>query len=195
MKQIITLFLTTMTIMTLLSCKRDIESKTPAEHLAHSETLVVPAAVALPANAAGHTRVVTLYAEGVQKYRSEVVPGSIPTTYIWIFTGPEARLYNASNQLVGSHSGGPSWKLLSGDSIYAQHFTPQRTARVDPTAVDWLLLQCSVGKAPSGIFSEVSYIQRIATTGGVYPAYKPKGANETTEVPYTAVYRFTRKNP
>jgi hypothetical protein len=51
-----------------------------------------------------------------------------------------------------------------------------------------------IGKAPTGIFADVSYIQRIATKGGKAPATAPVSASDTIDVHYTAVYRFTKKN-
>jgi hypothetical protein len=50
------------------------------------------------------------------------------------------------------------------------------------------------GKTPTGIFANVAYIQRIATQGGKAPVIPPASLNETVEVKYTAVYRFTSKN-
>jgi hypothetical protein len=52
-----------------------------------------------------------------------------------------------------------------------------------------------IGKTPTGKFSDVDYIQRIATNGGKAPAQLPLSAGETVDVPYTAVYRFSKINP
>jgi hypothetical protein len=82
------------------------------------------------------------------------------------------------------------------DSIYAQVFTPAKSAASpDPGSIDWLLLMPKTGKVPTGIFANVSYIQRIATKGGKAPTTLPVSAGETVEVKYTAIYRFTKKNP
>ena len=61
-------------------------------------------------------------------------------------------------------------------------------------SIPWLQLMPKAGKVPTGAFSNVNYIQRIATTGGKAPATAPASATETVDVPYTAVYRFAKKN-
>ena len=181
----------------LFSCKKDNDKNSSAGHIAESEKLTIPAAIDLPSNLpGGNTRVATYYAEGVQKYKSQNVGGSTPATYEWIFVAPEANLYDASNNKVGTHGAGPNWKLSNGtDSIYAQQFTPSRLAHSpNPNAIDWLLLQTKTGTTPSGVFANVAYIQRIATTGGKKPSQLPTAEGLVANIPYTAVYRFTKIN-
>jgi hypothetical protein len=103
-------------------------------------------------------------------------------------------LFNDKNEQVGTHFAGPSWQLQSGDRINGQQFTPAKTKSMDPGSVDWLLLMPKEGSAPTGIFKNVIYIQRIATTGGKAPTTPPASASETIGVEYTAVYRFTKSN-
>ena len=180
----------------LFSCKKDNDKNSSAGHIAESEKLTIPAAIDLPSNLpGGNTRVATFYAEGVQKYKSQAVGGSTPTTYEWVFVAPEASLYDASNNKVGTHGAGPYWKLSNGDSIYAQQFVPSRLAHsADPNAIDWLLLQTKTGTTPSGVFANVAYVQRIATTGGKKPSQLPTAVGQIANIPYTAVYRFTKIN-
>ena len=183
----------------IFSCSRDkevIDTTSPAYHIAESEKLTIPASIDFPTNQNGHTRIMTLYAEGVQKYKAQVKPGSMPVTYEWTFVAPLADLFNAANKKVGTHGAGPYWSLSSADSIFAQAFTPAKAAPSDaPATIDWLLLMTKQGKTPTGTFSNVAYIQRIATKGGKAPTILPASASETVDVPYTAVYRFTQKNP
>jgi hypothetical protein len=184
----------------IISCDRDdsIDRDSPSWHIAQSEKLTIPAEVDLPANLPnGNTRAVTHYAVGVQKYKAQAKANTQPVVYEWVFVAPRAHLYDQSNALVGSHSAGPTWQLFGvTDSIYAQHFMPVRSAP-GPQAgsIDWLLLMPKTGKTPTGIFANVSYIQRIATTGGKAPATAPTAPTDTVDVPYTAVYRFSKKNP
>ncbi len=172
-------------------------NNSPAAHIAASEKLVIPATIDLPANLPnGNTRVATFYAEGVQKYKAQEKPGSNPVTYEWVFVAPQADLYDSTNAKVGTHSAGPTWQLSAMDSIYGQHYSPPQTApSPDSGSIDWLLLMPKTGTIPTGIFTDVSYIQRIATKGGKAPTTPPTSANETAEVKYKAVYRFTKKNP
>jgi hypothetical protein len=172
-------------------------SNSPAAHIAASEKLVIPAAIDLPANLPnGNTRVATFYAEGVQKYIAQQIAGSNPVTYQWVFVAPQADLYDATNAKVGTHSAGPTWQLSAFDSIYGQQYSPPKTApSPDAGSIDWLLLKPKTGTTPTGIFTNVAYIQRIATKGGKAPATPPSRANETVQVNYKAVYRFTKINP
>jgi hypothetical protein len=211
------LLISVLSTATFISCERDVlvnnsktgainalaaktasneNSNSPAALIAASENLVIPAAIELPSNLPyGNKRVATYYAEGVQKYKAQEKAGSDPVTYEWVFVAPQADLYDASNAKVGTHSAGPTWQLSVMDSIYGQQYSPPRSApSPDPGSIDWLLLRPRTGTTPKGIFANVSYIQRIATKGGKAPTTPPTGANETAEIKYKAIYRFTKIN-
>ena len=70
-------------------------------------------------------------------------------------------------------------------------------AFVDPTAIPWLLLSTNAAAGPDGDrLAGTTYIQRLATTGGLAPA--AAACNESTagtveEVPYTADYTFWKR--
>jgi hypothetical protein len=165
-----------------------------AAHIQASEKLEIPAAVALPENLPnGNSRVATYFAVGVQKYKAREKAGS-PGVYEWAFVAPQADLYDINNNKVGTHGAGPFWSTSATDSIFAQQFTPARTASVDPESIDWLLLKTKAGTTPTGIFADVDYIQRIATKGGRAPLTPPTTANETVDVKYKTVYRFSKQN-
>ncbi len=168
----------------------------PAAHIVASEGLTIPAAVAVPENLPnGNSRVAAYYAVGVQKYKARVKAGSDPVAYEWVFVAPQAELYDINNAKVGTHGAGPFWTVSTLDSIFGQQFSPARTApSEDPGSIDWLLLMPKIGTTPTGIFADVDYIQRIATKGGKAPLTLPTNINETVEVKYKAVYRFTKKN-
>lgn len=190
------ILLPAMASIILLACKKDKtnEAPSPADHIAKSETLLIPAEIELPANApAGNSRVATYYAEGVQKYKSQAKAGA-PGTYEWVFVAPKADLFDISNRKVGTHGAGPYWALSVLDSIFAQAFTPAKTATPDASSIPWLQLMPKTGKTPGGLFANVSYIQRIATTGGKAPSIAPTSLTDTADVFYTAIYRFSKKN-
>jgi len=167
-----------------------------AAHIAASENLVIPAAIDLPANLpAGNTRIATYYAVGVQKYKARIKAGTDPVQYEWVFVAPQASLYNNTNAKVGTHGAGPYWEVSTMDSIFAQQFSPARTApSPDIESIDWLLLMPKTGTTPTGIFADVDYIQRIATKDGKAPVIPPASLTQTAEVKYKAVYRFTKRN-
>jgi len=168
----------------------------PAAHIAASESLDIPSTIALPENLPNrNSRVATFYAVGVQKYKARIKAGSNPVVYEWVFVAPQAQLYDITNAKVGTHGAGPFWTTSSFDSIFAQHFIPPRTVSgTDPESIDWLLLMPKAGTVPTGIFANVDYIQRIATKGGKAPLTAPANSNETVDVKYKAVYRFTKIN-
>ena len=187
-------------VVLITSCTRHkedvVDTSLPAFHISEAEKLAIPDAIKLPDNLpAGNVRVFTFFADGVQKYKAQEIPGSNPVAYQWIFVAPQADLYDATNKKVGNHSQGPTWQLSTLDSIYGQSFTPARMAPgSDPNSIDWLLLMPKVGKAPTGAFAGVEYVQRIDTKGGKAPVTPPSSATETVDVHYTAIYRFSKKN-
>lgn len=197
-----TLLAVSLLLATLAGCKKEnaADTHSPAYHINQSEGLFIPATVDLPANLPnGNSRVATYYAEGVQKYKAQLKPGST-TEYEWVFVAPQAELYDASNTKTGTHGAGPFWQIPHpqvgiNDSIFGQQFNPIKSATPDANSIPWLLLMPKTGKTATGIFTHVAYIQRIATTGGKAPATAPVSITDTADVFYTAVYRFTRKNP
>jgi hypothetical protein len=168
----------------------------PAAHIAASESLIIPASVSVPENLPyRNTRVATYYAVGVQKYKARIKAGTDPLAYEWVFIAPQATLYDMTNAEGGNHGAGPFWAVSPLDSIFGQQFSPARTApSEDPESIDWLLLMPKIGTTPTGIFADVDYIQRIATKGGKAPLGPPINLNETVDVKYKAVYRFTKVN-
>lgn len=179
----------------VMSCGKDHEPGNPVDHtlpswqIAQSEQLQIPHNIAVN----GSTRLATYFARGVQRYKAQVKAGSNPVSYEWAFVAPQADLFGSDNKKKGTHGAGPFWEISPGDSVFGQHFTPAKTAAVPGGySIDWLLLQPKAGKTATGIFAQVQYIQRIATTGGKAPAQLPLNAHETADVSYTAVYRFSK---
>ena len=184
----------------IVSCNRNkeqiVDTNSPAFYIAQGENLIIPDAVKLPDNLPnGNSRVFTFFADGVQKYKAEEIPGSDPVAYQWVFVAPQADLYDATNKKVGTHSQGPDWQLSAADSVFGQAFSPPRTAPgSDPGSIDWLLLMPKTGKAPTGVFANVDYVQRVDTKGGKAPSTPPGSATETANAHYTAIYRFSKRN-
>jgi len=198
LKQAIGLLPVVFSFTIFVGCKHDHNfPSSPAGQIAASENLIIPDAVAVPVNSPnGNTRVITFYAKGFQLYKAKKVEGSDPAIFEWSFVAPKADLYDHSNKKVGNHGAGPFWTISPADSIFGQAFTPAKTAPADDAgSIDWLLLMTKDGKTPTGVFADVDYIQRIATKGGKAPAQAPANANSTAEVPYEAIYRFTKRNP
>jgi hypothetical protein len=122
------------------------------------------------------------YARGLQVYRWD---GST-----WVGT-PSATLFadDGYHAQVGTHYGGPTWESNSGSYVKAGRdgICPSP----DPNAIPWLRLKTTSTNGP-GVFSPVTYIQRVNTTGGKAPSTPGSFLNESVEVSYTAEYYFYR---
>jgi hypothetical protein len=123
-----------------------------------------------------------LYAVGVQIYRWNGTS--------WTFVEPVATLYaDASyHRKVGVHYGGPTWEGNDGSKVVATRVT---SCTPDSTAIAWLLLQ-TVSTDGYGLFSSVSYIQRVNTRGGIAPTAPGASIGALAEVPYATEYYFYR---
>ena len=123
-----------------------------------------------------------VFAEGVQIYSWNGTA--------WTFVAPRADLYADRNRngQVGNHFAGPTWQSNSGSKVVERVL---ESCTPDPTAIPWLLLR-TVSQEGSGLFSDVSYVQRVNTVGGLAPATPGETIGEIREVPYTADYVFYR---
>jgi hypothetical protein len=122
------------------------------------------------------------YALGVQIYHWDGTK--------WVFVAPEAALFSdpCYEEQVGIHYAGPTWENKDGSKVVGARLagcTPNRGA------IPWLLLG-----APStsghGKFDRVTYIQRVNTIGGTFPAEAGAFVGDEARVPYTAEYYFYR---
>lgn len=125
-----------------------------------------------------------VYARGVQIYKWNGAT--------WEFVAPVASLFAENNYFgeVGNHYVGPTWESKSGSKVVGKRVTGTGCTP-DPSAIAWLLLE-KVTTSGAGIFSSVTYIQRVNTTGGVAPVDAGLTVDEMKEVPYTAEYYFYR---
>jgi hypothetical protein len=113
--------------------------------------------------------------------------GAGAVTYSWVAT-PSANLYDSGCNQVGTHQAGPSWTSGGGT------ITGMKLQQADaPTAgnIPWLLLKVSIDTT-TGPFTDVTYVQRVNTAGGVAPSStcNAGAANTEVSVPYTADYYF-----
>lgn len=119
----------------------------------------IPDAIQVPE---GSSRVLSLHAKGDQIYQCTSQQGE----YAWQWQAPNALLFDASGQLVGSHSAGPEWKYRDGSHVKARMI---KKADVTPdSSVAWLLLETTEPKG-KGILANTRFIQRVNTRGGLPP--------------------------
>jgi Protein of unknown function (DUF3455) len=147
-----------------------------------------PGKIAPPA---GHKVFLAAHAEGVQIYSCSIAPDA--ETGAWTLVAPRAELYAQNGKYLGSHSIGPTWVATDGSYVVGRRVDG---VNVDPTAIDWLLLEKDTSAAgPEGSrLMGTTYIQRVNTVGGRAPAAAQCDVNgETTEIDYTADYYFWKK--
>jgi hypothetical protein len=127
----------------------------------------------------------TLSSKGVQIYECGSGEGAEPT---WAFVEPQAELFNTSGALIGTHGMGPSWQAVDGSRLVGTLRARVESPRAD--ALPWLLLSTRSTGSP-GRFSNVTYVQRINTQGGMAPAAGCASADDAgkrVKVPFTADY-------
>ena len=143
----------------------------------------VPAALQVPST---EKLLFSAKAQGVQIYQW-LPKKDNPTQYEWAFKAPAADLFDAEGKKMGSHYAGPTWESTDGSKVVGA-----LKARVDsknPGAVPWLLLTAKT-HAGNGIFTHITSIQRLETTGGKPPATAGAKPGEESRVPYAATYYF-----
>ena len=140
---------------------------------------------------AGNKAVLTLVGMGDLAYECKAVADK-PGMFAWTFAGPTAKLMDANKKEVGKYYAGPTWEAADGSKVTGKQLA------VSPGAAGAIPLQL-VQAAPStgtGAMTDVTYIQRIKTVGGVAPstpACTPANLGAKTTVPYQADYVFYKK--
>jgi len=114
--------------------------------------------------------------------------GSGATTYSWVLKQPDAVLYDSSFAQVGTHGLGPNWTATDGSVVNGARIAQASSTMTG--AIAWLLLGAS-STTGTGVFSDITYIQRLNTAGG--PATGTCDATTATteiRIPYSADYYF-----
>jgi hypothetical protein len=113
---------------------------------------------------AGEELVMAVRATGFQIYVCQ--PGA-DGKQAWKLKMPLAELFDEKGVAIGSHYGGPTWKLQDGSEL-----TGKMAACVeapDKSAIPWLLVAV-VSNSGKGALNSVTWIQRVNTSGGLPPA-------------------------
>ena len=135
---------------------------------------------------AGNTLTSVFKAKGVQIYGC--------TDAKWTLIEPAASLAGLSLSPVkpatALHFRGPSWES-DEDGTLVEGMTPVSAPSTTPNSIPQLLVTAKTTRG-AGVFGGVTFIQRLATVGGVAPATACT-AGATVAVPYRAVYRFFKK--
>jgi Protein of unknown function (DUF3455) len=131
------------------------------------------------------TLLLELAADGVQIYACEMKDGRAD----WAFKRPEAMLFDRDGRQVGTHFGGPTWKLDDGSAVIGE--VVSRADAPEAGAIPWLLLRAKSHDG-SGALSRVTYIRRAETKGGAAPqsGCDASRAVAPARMRYSAIYQF-----
>jgi len=143
----------------------------------------VPPALRAPA---GNALAFEIQAEGVQIYGCAASAGA----FAWAFQAPEAKLLGPGNRPAGAHYAGPTWEATDGSKVVGAKV---EGATPDPAAIPWLLLRAASHDG-NGRMEDVTFVQRLRTSGGNAPASGCDAAHAgaVARVPYRAAYCFYR---
>lgn len=145
----------------------------------------LPDAVKVPA---GHKVVMETVGVGEITYECRE-KANMAGSFEWVFVGPKAALNDRSGKTVGSYYGPPAtWASMDGSKL-----TGAQVA-VAPAAAGSIPLQLVKANPAmgAGAMTDVTYIQRVATQGGVAPAMACDAASKGRQqvVKYQADYIF-----
>lgn len=147
----------------------------------------VPAAIAVPD---GNKPSMTLNGSGLLSYECRAKAGAADT-FEWAFAGPDAKLTEKGGATVGKYYGGPTWEHSDGSKVTGKQLA---VSPASPGNIPLQLVQANPSTG-SAKFSDVTYIQRVNTKGGVAPSdpcnAATVGAKKT--VNYSADYVFYKR--
>lgn len=126
-----------------------------------------------------------LVADGVQIYVCEAKDQG----FDWAFKAPEASLFDRTGRQIGTHFGGPTWKLADGSAVVGEV-----VAQADAPAagaIPWLLLRAKSHEG-SGALSAAAFIRRADTQGGAAPrgGCDASHLGEPARIRYSARYQI-----
>ncbi|MFZ2989565.1 DUF3455 domain-containing protein [Ideonella sp.] len=161
-------------------------SSLPAPQAMLIDNSALPEAVRAPA---GHKQVLASTGSGEITYECRARKDQA-SAFEWAFVAPVASLKDPAGQTIGRYYAGPTWEARDGSKVSGKQVAvapasagniPLQLVKADP----------AVG---AGAMQGVSYIQRLATRGGVAPseACDASLAGQRRQVAYQADYIFDR---
>lgn len=125
------------------------------------------------------------FGKGVQIYTCK--PAA--TTYAWTLKAPEATLSDTKGNVIGKHFAGPSWQAADGSTVVGEALNASPSP--DAAAIPWIVLHAK-SHAGNGVMTNIAYVVRTRTEGGVAPVTGCDASHADAEVrvPYSAVYLF-----
>lgn len=153
-------------------------------------TRVTPVPPAVPATLqvpAGARLVAAFHGQGTQIY---TCTAAATGAYAWTLKAPDAELLDGACAVAGKHYAGPTWESTEDGSKVAGTKVADAPAPVTG-AIPWLLLKAA-SRSGLGVFSDVTYVQRLDTSGGVAPSTGCDASSDSRDVAvgYSADYYF-----
>jgi hypothetical protein len=175
-----TLLITALSTLALAGCAGTPMAMAPAFSQA-----ALPDAVKVPAG-----QKVAMETVGVGEITYECrAKATAATEFEWVFVGPKAALKDRSGKVVGTYYGPPAtWESMDGSKLTGKQLA---VAPAGAGSIPLQLVQANPAMG-SGAMTGVSYIQRVATVGGVAPALPCNAASAGNKqiVTYQADYIF-----
>jgi len=109
--------------------------------------------------------------------------------YVWQIQAPDAKLLDMKGLVVGNHYSGPIWEYKGGSRVVGRV-----VSKIDVdlgSSIPWLLVEV-IAHYGAGMFSDINFINRVNTQGGLMPT-SPCNANHLgseKRINYTADYIF-----
>ena len=147
-----------------------------------SAGMVVPEAIRAPD---GQAAKLTVHAIGDQIYECVFQYNA----YTWQAQAPDAKLLDRAGQVVGNHYSGPVWEYKEGGRVVGRVIS-----KFDVnlgSSIPWLLVEV-IEHHGVGLFSDINFINRVNTQGGLAPSSSCNANHLGSEkrVNYSADYIF-----
>jgi hypothetical protein len=133
----------------------------------------------------GAALLLEVIANGVQIYTCEAKDGG----FGWSFKAPEANLFDKQRRQIGTHFGGPTWRIEDGSAVVGEVIA--KADAPTPDTIQWLLLRTKSHQG-SGTLSSAAYIRRADTRGGAAPktGCDASHLSDQARMRYSATYQF-----
>ncbi len=149
----------------------------------------LPDAVKVPA---GHQVALETVGKGEITYECRA-KAAMPGSFEWVFVGPQADLASRAGNRIGTYFGPPAtWAAMDGSKITGTQVAvaPSGAGNIPSQLVKANPAMGNV--ATAGAMTGITYVQRVATQGGVAPSSLCDGssAGRKEVVKYQADYIF-----
>ncbi len=158
MPRLLTLALAAPAVFALTACA----TATPT--LPPFDTASLPAAVQVPA---GHRMVLHTVGVGEITYECRA-KANTAGAFEWVFVGPQATLQSREGKPLGRYFGPPAtWAAADGSVVTGAQVAVSPAA---PGSIPLQLVKANPATGAQGAMTGTSFIQRVATVGGVAPS-------------------------